>query len=864
MSHDQTKTASFIVGHPAGWARTDLPGDRPAHRTLDELLGELRLAPLPAPGGDALDDDDIVGLTWMWVGAVRGGAVVVTDPNGHEAELAIADLRVLEAIRSAPTLVGDATRRSGVADAPVRLRRLRDLAIVRTGLDRSALPDRSETEIQTEAQTEPRPEVDADLGQSPAVMRRWRGFGRRRATVEPVRTRTGDDRIPVYAPWHPSVGPALSLGMLTAAARAEPDLDERYEIRRPERADEVLADLRARRGPAILLLSDYVWSVDANLDLARQATALNPEVLAVHGGPSCPAYPDDAETFLRRHGPAAAVLCRGEGEVLVVDLLRALTRRVPELDPDLLNGVDGLTFLDPATGGAVRTPDRERIADLDQLPSPYTTGEFDDTEPDAWRYAMTVETNRGCPYGCTFCDWGSSTLSRIRKFSLDRLTAEVEWAASRGVHAITFADANFGIMSRDVEAAQRVADIKARTGAPAWVSFTPAKNTTKHLLKIMDVFRAADIVPSMSISLQSIDPGILEAVARSNISTDHYLALAADHRRHGHPLQSDVLLGVPEQTYDTYRRDLQFNLDHEILARTWPVQLLPNAPMNAPEYRARHRIRSDEHGIVLATATFSDADRDRMYRLRRADVTFEVFGLLRHVLRWVQWDHGIEATTVMDRLLDVVEATPLRFPHLTWVLSYFDLFPTAPGGWPAFYAEVRELLVDDLAIPEDSGLDTVIRLNEFLMPFRGRAFPATIDLGHDYAAYYQGAARSLYETGHAGTPAAPLTSFAPASLTVWGDPMGLCDEGPRLAGDSRDSVLQGDFYMAATSAYELHSPLTRLLPHVARFLSVDQVHALIAATVGPEPLDPIAPRGPDRTRTGAASTPADVRIAASR
>ena len=44
-----------------------------------------------------------------------------------------------------------------------------------------------------------------------------------------------------------------------------------------------------------------------------------------------------------------------------------------------------------------------------------------------------LETNRGCPYGCTFCDWGSATLSRIRKFDLDRVFAELEWCAQHEV-----------------------------------------------------------------------------------------------------------------------------------------------------------------------------------------------------------------------------------------------------------------------------------------------------------------------------------------------------------------------------------------------------------------------------------------------
>ena len=28
----------------------------------------------------------------------------------------------------------------------------------------------------------------------------------------------------------------------------------------------------------------------------------------------------------------------------------------------------------------------------------------------------TLETNRGCPFACTFCDWGSLTYAKIRKF----------------------------------------------------------------------------------------------------------------------------------------------------------------------------------------------------------------------------------------------------------------------------------------------------------------------------------------------------------------------------------------------------------------------------------------------------------------
>ena len=68
--------------------------------------------------------------------------------------------------------------------------------------------------------------------------------------------------------------------------------------------------------------------------------------------------------------------------------------------------------------------------DLDVLPSPHLTGVFDHIVKNNsnYKFHMTLETNRGCPYQCTFCDWGSLTYNKIKKFDIDRVFAEIEWA----------------------------------------------------------------------------------------------------------------------------------------------------------------------------------------------------------------------------------------------------------------------------------------------------------------------------------------------------------------------------------------------------------------------------------------------------
>jgi len=652
------------------------------------------------------------------------------------------------------------------------------------------------------------------------------------ASMRPPVSASDDHRIPVYAIWHTDVGPMLSLGMLTAAIRhwSDGELNTTFEIRRPETVESFLDDIATRSGPAVLLCSDYVWSLEANVDAARRAKALHDDLIVVRGGPSIPKYDEDLAVFLDEFADVADVAVHGEGELTLIELLEAVRDGAGALDHDVLADIAGISFRSPVDGTVVRTAERPRIADLDTLPSPYLTGEFDHIPADAWHICLSIETNRGCPYGCTFCDWGSATMSRIRKFGSERVAAEIAWAAGRGQNAIQMCDANFGIMARDVETAERLAEVKRATGYPLFVSWTPAKNTTKHLTKIMDALLGAKIGVSASLSPQSTDPTTLEAIERSNISLDHYLALAADFRRRGHPLQGDLLLGLPGQSFETYKADLQFMLDHEIVARTWPVQVLPNAPMNAPEYRERFRIEADEHHLIMSTSTFTVEDRREMLRLRKVGVIAEQLGLLRHVLRYLQWDHDLLALDVLDRLRRTLADDPLRYPTVAWTFEYFDLHPTVAVGWSSFYDEIARFITDELGVEADSGLECVLTLQQFLMPSPGRALPEVITLAHDYVSYYRSATERLYVDGRPGTPSQRLVAHDPIEFTIEADPLELCSSGLTFGGESRDETMQGDFYVLIDAAYELLSPLTStVLPMVTRLVPEETLTTLLTS-----------------------------------
>jgi len=624
-----------------------------------------------------------------------------------------------------------------------------------------------------------------------------------------------DHRTPVFSVYHsPEHNANLGLGMIIGHARVVDHgaLNTVLDLRRASIDPEPMLDeLRATGRQAIVLCSDYMWSLEHNLGVSREVKALNPDSIVVHGGPHAPAYAADAEQFLLDH-PEVDVLVRGEGELTIAELLGALgTDARPDDLHDRIGHVAGISYRHVQAAGiqVVRTPDRPRATEMDAFPSPYLTGEFDDVDPARWRSA-TVETNRGCPYGCTFCDWGQATMSRIRKFSLDRVFAELEWVAARGIEEVFLADSNFGIYERDVEIAQHIASLKQRYGFPQQVICSFAKNTVKYTTQIVRIWVEAGICAEGSVALQTTDPVTLRNVERSNIKVEKYDALADEFRRHRLPIVTDLLMGLPGATVESFKADLQRCLDQDVTPRMMETVVLPNSPMNAPDYKDRFAIELDESNILVATSSYTREDFEEMKRLRLLFRAFEHFGLMRHLFRWLQHEHGLRALDVIQELDRAIAEEPQRYPLLTWVGRYFDLVTAPPGGWPPFYDEIADLLGDRYGLHDEPGLDVVLAAQAFLMPARGRSFPATLPLEHDYVQWL--------DDVHDGTATRPLAEYPPGQLVV-DDPAGVCDRQIMQNGFSmrREEACDNPFWVL--NDWELDSALARPMATAVPYLA---------------------------------------------
>ena len=157
------------------------------------------------------------------------------------------------------------------------------------------------------------------------------------------------------------------------------------------------------------------------------------------------------------------VVCNGEGERTFYHFLIALTKKSIDF-----SNIKGVSFYQG--NRLITTDDEKRIDHLDEIPSPYLNNLI---ETD--KYSTVVfETNRGCPFNCKFCYWGSHT-TQITKFSEERIRNELEWLSAHRFFYIWIIDGNWGLLKRDIEFSKHIAACKRKYDMPFGFFFSRIK-----------------------------------------------------------------------------------------------------------------------------------------------------------------------------------------------------------------------------------------------------------------------------------------------------------------------------------------------------------------------------------------------------
>ncbi len=352
--------------------------------------------------------------------------------------------------------------------------------------------------------------------------------------------------------------------------------------------EDINAVLERLENPSLVGFSSYCWSTEYNKLLAEAIKKKYPDCLIVFGGHDIP----DSFDFLESYD-FIDVLCHGEGEDTIRGLLEAYALNKS------FECVNNISYR-KVDGGYMRT--ETKLQSTLDYPSPYLEGWFDDivaAHPEITFNAI-LETSRGCPNQCAYCDWGLLK-SKTRLFPLDRVKAEIQWMSEHKIAFVWGADANFGLFKRDLDIANELAKAKEETGYPERMRMNYAKNNFENVFEIVKIFKRCEFDRiGATLSFQSMSPEVLKNIGRKNTSLDFYKDLLTVYNKSNMKTYSELILGLPGETYESFIEGVGklFEIGQHFVFEVYGCILLPNAVMGQKDYIERFGIKTVRSEII--------------------------------------------------------------------------------------------------------------------------------------------------------------------------------------------------------------------------------------------------------------------------
>lgn len=552
-----------------------------------------------------------------------------------------------------------------------------------------------------------------------------------------------------YNPWlnRTAYLPLVS-GKLRAYAETSEIVKRHYDFRpflfHIDRPDRILEQYD---NPAIAAFSSSMWNEQLCLEVARGVKQRWPNCLIIFGGTQVPHH---SVVFMAEHG-FIDVCVRAEGEEPFKQILE---RHAEGKD---FSGLANVTWRRHDGDVIENTEPADFARDLDVYPSPYVEGLFDpivQANPDITFQAI-IETNRGCPFHCTFCYWGKGGLSRKYRYnSIERVRAEMDWIGRNRVAFVYNADSNFGMNRRDETIAEIFVETRQRWGFPEKVVNLYGKNTDERIFSIAKLLYDNGMHKGIGLSRQSMDETVLENIKRDNIKMSVYASLQKKFEDVGIPVFCELILGLPGETYDSFVDGVSSLLEASLHSQLLIVicEVYPNTELGDPEYQRRHGIvtqRNVAYGVhsverdpewveeyidyIVGTATMPAMDWRRSGALSWTTMSLTGLRLGYYILQYL---HDVFGCPYIDFIRFVAEGQSRAVPAGFWQreIGHYNAFmeriATGQGraimvpGFGDIYWSIEEatfLRAIDAADEFYAELETMVA--EFLT-LRGIAFNA--------------------------------------------------------------------------------------------------------------------------------------------
>jgi len=371
------------------------------------------------------------------------------------------------------------------------------------------------------------------------------------------------------------------------------------------RVDEVLRFVQVHDdGNTDLALGAYVWHEKYTQRLLR-SLADNFTGRIIVGGPQVSYVKEGIEEYY----PEADIFVRGYGEKALVDLFTSPTSP-PSSSSSLSSSFSsslpspsfavtpGSLFQTRRSVNTLTTPlhllyhgpgVRKHIAgvhyagevdlgqsakvELETLPSPYLTGVIPPQRFIRW------ETQRGCPFKCSFCQHRQSDVSMKRKhFSASRIAQEIQWIVSNNhiINDIAVIDPTFNSGPNYNNVLRELA--KGRYKGKISLQCRAEMVTTEFLDSVSELNDTACVV--LEFGLQTIHKNEQRIISRPN-NLKKVSAVLNETSARGIATEVSLIFGLPLQTVESFKKSVEFCKDQKVgTIHAFPLMLLRGTPLH--------------------------------------------------------------------------------------------------------------------------------------------------------------------------------------------------------------------------------------------------------------------------------------------
>ena len=362
--------------------------------------------------------------------------------------------------------------------------------------------------------------------------------------------------------------------------------------------------------PDVLMLTNYMWNEWLSFHFADLMKRVRPETLVVMGGPNIALEDDRQIEYLRAH-PEVDVYALGEGDFLGRDIVAEFLDAGKSVEALMARDLPSCVQRRP-DGDVVVTDIPARHKQIEEIPSPWLTGVLDEFFDG--RLAPLLETNRGCPFTCTFCVQGTRWYAKVHNFTQERIYEEIEYIGQRikercpSMGFLRIADSNYGMYERDIAISEKIGEAQAKYGWPTYIDATTGKNRPERVIKSLEKANGALVLYQ---AVQSLDERTLKNIKRSNIKLEAYEELLIHMRGRGLRSLSDLILGLPGETLETHLAGVARMIDAGINElHLFQAMLLKGSPLETAESRdtykfdSRFRVLPKNFGVYAGEKVF--------------------------------------------------------------------------------------------------------------------------------------------------------------------------------------------------------------------------------------------------------------------